>query len=303
MVSMVPIAVSELVTIFCPRNGKFSFFNSPYPMHYLFAGLDIYPKRGFGEIAPSPIEGKVIKIRKVKCPKRKDFKAAEFDFVMLLQSLSNPERIVKILHVDPLIKSNEVVEPGQPLGRLLRSGYFNFWTDPHIHLEVRKPSDPLRARGGYTLFRLMNVEETSLITDLNGTVINSKPEYSTFVLKERLRNGLPVDVGGSIGLLDGGIPHYGWFGVHMKEPLSKKSPVTLCGKTIAGIKTTLGDIGLAECSNFSLKVEEVTVGLSLCLSPNSDEFEVKIMPFKMGTLELEESSEVSIDIRCARAAR
>jgi len=40
----------------------------------------------------------------------------------------------------------------------------------------------------------------------------------------------------------------------------------------------------------------VSVGLSLYLFPNTSKLEVKLVPHEMGTLKLEESEEISLDI-------
>lgn len=295
MESMVPVAVSEGVTIFCSRDGKFSFFNSPFPAHILSTGVDLYPKRNVGEMAPSPVEGRVLKIRKIKCPGGRGFRASGFDYLILLRSLENSERIVKILHVSPVIQCGEVVEAGQDMGRLLRSGYFNYWTEPHIHLEVRPPSDPLRARGGFTLNTLIGVDETAQVEELRGVVTENRPEYSLVNLDGGFVHGLPVDVGGERGLLDGGVPHYGFVGVHMRGASSQGSPVRLCGKPIATVKSVYGNTCLAECTGSRIRADGVTVGLSLYLFPASKP-EVKLVPPKLGALKLEESNEISLFI-------
>jgi len=98
--------------------------------------------------------------------------------------------------------------------------------------------------------------------------------------------------------LDGGIPHYGRFGVHMRGPVPRNSPVRLCGEPIGMVKTATGDMGLAECTGFSFEVDGVEVGLSLYLSPASEP-RVKLIPPKRGMLKLEESEEVSLAIRRA----
>ena len=293
---MIPVAVSEDVTVFCPSDRKFSFFNSPYPAHHLFMGIDVYPKCGFGEIAPSPVKGRVIKVRRVRCPKGRNFQDAGFDSVILLQSLENPERVIKVLHVEPVVRCGEVVEPGESLGHLLRSGYFNFWTEPHIHMEVRKPSDPLRARGGFPFHRLLEFDETDPVEELRGRVKKSRPEYSLITLKGGFAQGLPADVGGEVGLLDGGIPHYRCVGVHMGTTSGSSGVVKLCGKPIATIKAVHGNMCLAECKSFSVRVGGVPIGLSLYLFPNNSKQEVKLVPHKLGALRLKESEEVSLDI-------
>jgi hypothetical protein len=293
---MKPVATSESVTIFCPGDGKFSFFNSPYPAHRLLTGIDIYPKTKFGEPAPSPVSGQVVKIRRVRCPEGRGYKASDYDFVTLIRSSENPERLVKILHVAPELSCGETVEAGDHLGKLLRTGFFNFWTDPHIHLEVRTPQDPIRARGGFLLRGLLEVDNVNHVKELKGIVTLSGPEYSLITLRENLKFGLPSDVGGRTGLLDGGIPHYGWVGVHTRKPPTPGSQVRLCNRPVATIRSVQGRTGLAECSGISFEVEGNDVGLSLYLSPSSKPI-VKLIPSKLGAFSLEESTEISIEVR------
>ena len=296
MGGMPPVATSESVTIYCPEDGKFSFFNSPYPAHRLLTGIDVYPNREFGETAPSPVSGRVVKIRRVRCPEGRGFEASGHDYVTLLRSSENPDRLVKILHVVPEVSCGEAVEAGHRLGRLLRTGYFNFWTDPHIHLEVRTPQDPLRARGGFPLLSLLEVDDTSPVEELKGTVTESRPEYSLITLNETFKYGLPADVGGITGLLDGGIPHYGWVGVHTNKPPSMGSLVKLCGRPMATISAVQDRTGLADCQGVSFEVEGIGVGLSLYLSPSSKP-KIKLIPPELGVLSLEESTEVEIEVR------
>lgn len=292
---MLPIAVSEGVNVYCPRDGKFSFFNSPYPAHHLGTGVDVYPKRDFGEKAPSPVGGRVVKIRRLQCPEGRGFQDSGFDCLTLVRSSENPKRLIKILHVAPTVQCGGVVEPGQELGRLLRSGYFDFWTEPHLHVEVREPSDPLRVRGGFPFHSLLKVNEKGPVEELRGTVTETKPEYSILALKGRFQHGIPADVGGRTGLLDGGIPHYGWVGAHMSEAPSPGRAIKLCGKPIATIKTIRNNTCLAECTGFSIKASGIRVGLSLYLFPASQPA-IKLVPSRLGALKLKKSGETTLVI-------
>ena len=94
------------------------------------------------------------------------------------------------------------MEVGQDLGQLLRSGFFNFWTDPHLHVEVRPPSDPLRARGGFKLRMLMDIDGADPLEELRGTVTMVKPEYVLISLEKGSDHGVTVDVGGETGILE-----------------------------------------------------------------------------------------------------
>lgn len=292
---MKPVASSEGVNIYCPENGRFSFFNSPYPAHCSFAGIDIYPKIDFGDVAPSPIMGKVTRIRRVKCPKGKMFEGSIYDYVILLRNLENPERWVKILHVEPLVKVGDIVEPGEDLGVLLRSGFFDFWTDPHVHVEVRKPSDPIRARGGFKLERLIKIDAAEPLKKLSGTVVESKPEYSLIALNERFEQGIPVDIDGHIGLLDAGIPHYRWIGIHTNINLPFGGIIRLCNREIGTVKSIHSNMCIAHCCSPVFILNGRPVGLSLYLYPFSLPL-VKIVPRRPGRLNLKKLKEVSVVI-------
>jgi len=293
---MKPIASSEGVNIHCPEDGRFSFFNSPYPAHHSFAGIDVYPGRCFGDVAPSPVRGEVTSVRSVKCPKPKGFEGIDYDYVILLRSLENPERLIKILHVKPLVKVGDTAEAGSDLGALLRSGFFDFWTDPHVHVEVRNPSDPIRARGGFRFKRLMDVDDLEATADnLSGVVVESKPGYSLIALDEEFEHGVPVDLNGRSGLLDAGIPHYGWIGVHMEGRPPVSGPVRLCGHKIGIVKSAYSNMCVAQCGDPVFSVDGNLVRLSLYLYPSSTPL-VKIIPQQPGALRLEKSEEVTVAI-------
>ncbi len=293
---MKPIASSEGVTIHCPEDGRFSFFNSPYPAHHSFAGIDVYPKRCFGGIAPSPVRGEVTMVRMVKCPKPKDFEGSDHDYVILLRSLENPERLIKILHVRPLVKAGETVELGADLGILLRSGFFDFWTDPHVHVEVRTLSDSIRARGGFTLQKLMKVDKIeATVKNLSGTVVESKREYSLVALDEEFEHGMPVDLNGEAGLLDAGIPHYGWIGVHMTRTPLVGGTIRLCGRKIGTVVSTRHNMCVAQCCSLGFSLNGKPVRLSFYLYPSSAAL-VKIIPSQPGAFCLEGSEWVKVVI-------
>jgi len=289
------VATSEDVNIYCPEGGRFSFFNSPYLAHRTCVGIDVYPRSVFGDVAPSPVRGEVVGIRRVKGSQTKSFEVSSHDYAILLSSSENPERWIKILHIEPLVKIGDAVEPGEDLGTLLRSGFFNFWTDPHIHVEIREPSDPLRARGGFKLERLMELDDTEAAKDLSGIVVESKPEYSLIALNDKFKQGIPAEMEGQIGILDAGIPHYRWFGVHIDTAPPLGGAVRLCGRKIGLVKSVYSNTCLAECSNLLFRANNKPVGLSLYLYPFSNPL-VKIIPRKLGELTLEKFEEVCITL-------
>ena len=293
--SFVPVAFSEDINIYCPTDGRFTFYNSPYPAHHMNSGVDIYPRCNFKEMSFSPVSGKVLETRRVKCPKGKHFKDCGFDWVILIKSSENTDRIIKILHVKPTVQRGDKVEPGDELGKLLRSGYFNFWTDPHLHIEVKNPSDPLRVRGGFKFKSRIEVNNTAPVNNLKGKIVESKSEYSLVVLEDDLKHGIPVDVGGCLGLLDGGIPHYGYVGTHVNGRPLVDGLITLCSKPIARIETVYHNMCLAKFLRFHFQVKGIYIGLSLYLFPVLKPF-VKMVPPKPGKLIFERSEEISIVI-------
>ncbi len=295
MVEMAPVASSSGVTISCPVDGMFSFYNSPYPAHRQSSGVDVYPDTGFGGMAPSPVSGEVTLIRRVRSPRGRNYEASEYDVVTLLRSRESPDKVVKLLHVDPTLSVGDEVRAGEELGRLLRSGYYGFATSPHVHVEVREPSDPLRAQGGHRMERLIDVGQVEPLEELRGVVTLCSPEFTLMRLNTP-SYGLPADVGGVSGVLDGGIPYYGWMGVHFDSGKPEGGAVELMGHPIATIGAIHDRVCLADCNDFSVKVEGISIlGLSLRLSPRKG-VEVKLVPRRLGGLVLDEGSEVTVHV-------
>lgn len=293
--TMKPVASSQGVTVYCPENGKFSFFNSPYPMHGAYSAVDIYCGNSFGCFAPSPVYGEIVKIRRVKCPDKKDFECSSFDYVILLRSLENPNMLVKLLHLEPIVEVGDTVKLGENLGFLIRSGFFDFWTEPHIHVEVRNPSDPIRARGGFTFESLQAPKNNAAkLEKLEGKVVESRDEYSLAALDGNLEGGVPVDVDGHIGFLDAGIPHYKTFGVHVCARPSTGGTVSLCGAKIGVVKSVYTSMCVAHCSNITFTLDGKPVRLAFYVHFSKPL--LKVIPCRIGELKLEKFEEVSIAI-------
>ncbi|MEM2454469.1 MAG: hypothetical protein ABIM44_06565 [candidate division WOR-3 bacterium] len=293
---MVKVASSEGVSIYCPEGGKFSFFNSPYPAHGACAAIDVYPSRDFGSVAPSPVSGEVKEIRRVACPEKNSFKSSNYDYVILLQSLENPKRWIKILHLEPVVGVGDIINVGDDLGILLRSGFFDYWTDPHIHIEIRDPLDPIRARGGFKIKRSIfnSPNQADNIEELRGIIVESKMEYALMVLDKELKYGVPVKVDEEIGFIDGGIPHYGFFGIHIFSETPHKSLVKFCDINIGVIEHVYPNMCVARCLNQVFKVKNLPVKLSFYLYLSKPL--IKIIPGEIGKLKLERFEEASIII-------
>lgn len=186
------------------RYRRFSLYNSPYPAHDAGHGIDLYPETNIGV---SPVAGEVLDTRTVGCPDRPY--AAAHDHLILIDT---GDAVARILHVDPAVTPGETVQVGDPLGRMVRSGFFGRWVDNHVHLELRAPDrNPYRATGSLPLsvdcpVRPVAWDGTGRVVDAGETyaVLNAPahsdpgPEPVSFV-------SLAADEGVP---LDGGLPHY-----------------------------------------------------------------------------------------------
>lgn len=290
-----PAAFSMGVTVYCPENGKFSFFNSPYPMHAAYSAVDVFCGGSFGGLALSPVYGEVVKIRRVKCPEKWDFPSSSYDYVILLRGLENPNVMVKVLHVEPTVEVGDAVKPGEKFGFLIRSGFFDFWTEPHVHVEVRSPLDPIRARGGFPLKSLhVPIDDAVELERLEGEVVDLRAEYALVALDGKLNGGIPVEVDGHLGFLDAGIPHYETFGVHMRGKPRVGSTVNLCGVKIGVVKSVQAGFCVAHCSNIGFILDGEPVRLAFCVHFSKPL--LKVIPAKIGGLRLEKFQRVSIVI-------
>ncbi|MDW7775980.1 MAG: hypothetical protein SCH39_06555 [Methanosarcinales archaeon] len=139
--SLEPVAESRGVTIFAPTSGKFSFMKSPFAAHTTLSAVDIYPGGAFGDMALSPVEGTVIDIREYLTPT--PFRSR--DFREYITAVRQGDSVVKILHVKPAVKVGDTLSAGDPLGTLIHNGYFYFWNDPPLHVEVRPQENYVRA--------------------------------------------------------------------------------------------------------------------------------------------------------------
>jgi hypothetical protein len=286
-----PVAESQDVKIYCPNNGRYSFFNSPYPAHKSKSGIDLYSFLRFDELAGSPIEGRVTYIRKISTPKGREFVDSGFDVVILIEPRYNSGVVVKILHIDPIVEVGDYLDIGDDLGYLLRSGYYGWGTSPHIHLEIRHPNDPLRARGGYMLSNLHFPNKKSKET-LTGKITQVQAEYALIELNSSI--GLVGYVNGKKGILDGGIPYYGWLGFHSTRP--EEGEISLNGKIIGDLHTISSNAGIGDSRKFRVSINKQKIlGLSLYLSPKQKAL-IKAIPLKIGELDLEVGEEIEIKI-------
>jgi len=296
--AFIKVAESMEIPIYAEEGCFVSFFNSPYYPHINFSAIDIYSgDRKFGELGFSPVGGRITLIRPFRPPNPKTFRGSDRDWIIVVKCFSNPDLCVRILHLEPEVDVGEKVHVGDAIGRYLRTGHFDFWTDPHIHVEVRDPNNVIRAKGGYPLtpiyesslencdFESLNDEELMEASMIGGNYILARPKLGLC----RIGNfwGLGCKIGESPGLLDGGIPHYGYGGVHLvsTEGLSEGDPVTIGDVKVGIIDKIFGRSVRFRSTPIKVSVGERSMkGLSLYLSLNPWK-ELKVVPNKPPKIE------------------
>ena len=201
---------------------RFSLYNSPYPAHDRGCAVDLYrdPDRE-DDVAPSPVAGEVLDVHERRVP-QKEY-AETTDHILLVDvdeeasgfaavadgdgTLDTAGLVARMLHVDPAVEVGDRVAVGDPLGRLVRSGFFAPWVDDHVHLGFRRRDQHLLRAGG-SLPLSLPVEPRPLAWDGTGTVVEVGETYVVLNAPSGEAGewvGMAADGG---GVLDGGLAHY-----------------------------------------------------------------------------------------------
>lgn len=185
---------------------RFTLYNSPYPAHATGAAIDLYPPADT-VTAVSPVAGTVEETLTVRAPTR-SYAAPEDHLVVI----DTGRRLARLLHVEPTVGVGDTVAVGDPVGRLVTSGYAAPWVPDHLHLGFREyGSDPRRARGSLPV--RLEVPIRGVPWDGTGTVVETGETYAVLdapVVDDAGFVGVAADSG---GVLDGGFPHYGGGGL------------------------------------------------------------------------------------------
>ncbi|WP_336326440.1 hypothetical protein [Halovenus sp. HT40] len=213
---------------------RFSLYNSPFTAHDEGCAIDLYPE---SETAPSPVAGEVIETKTVEAPSKPY--AAEHDHLILIDT---GEYVARTLHVDPSVEAGDTVAVGDPLGDLVRAGFFAPWVPNHIHLGFRTHEDnPYRASGSLPIS--VEAELSAVPWDGTGTVTDAG---KTWVRLDAPGHPDPgnrfagVESGG--GVLDGGFPHYDGGGVLAGgtcAELADRAIGTLSDRTVSWTECTV----------------------------------------------------------------
>jgi hypothetical protein len=270
------VGQTERITLHAPRDAYFSYFNSPYTGHELGTSIDIYPDhQKYGGSVTSPINGIIYKIQKIKMGRKRNFPTEPYDFGIALKSDTDTNDIVRILHCVPELSINDRVDIGDHIGCTLRSRYFNYWTGPHYHVDVMNAKDfgrasksyPLSLHNQFSIKGNLNLHE-SIQCEINqiseDILIAVSREYPTCYTEDLAGLAASCNESKSIGVLDGGISHYGHGGIWTESLDNISGKVELWGHSIGSISEVTSDYCLFKRGpSLEFKIDELSVrGLS-----------------------------------------
>lgn len=266
------------------RYDRFSLYNSPYPAHDRGCAVDLYPGNGRGAVAPSPVAGELLETRRVRVPDR--HYAGDTDHLILIDT---GEHVARILHVDPMVETGDSIAVGDPLGNLVRSGFFGQWVDDHLHLGFRRPDQNLRRASGSLPLHL-DLDVKPLAWNGQGDVVETGPTHA-------LLNTPSNDTGEFAALasdenipLDGGLAHYTGGGTLR----SYNGAITLLGTRVG--ETTNSDVTWADVAIHAIRdnCERIrATGLSLFASRVA--FGAKLVFHEGHNLEVGEELQVNVE--------
>lgn len=267
------IASHEKIDIYAPDKARFSFLKSPYAAHKTNSAVDIY-YGSFGGEAVSPVDGKIINIRSYDTPT--PFR--NIDSKEYLIAIEQGNHVIKIIHIKPDVSIGEKISRGDRIGTFIKNGYFIFWNDPVMHVEVRNPHDYLRASNNLRLTPAINWIRlpTPKIVDFKCRVEEVNERYS-FLSSPYQACGDIMGFSIDGGFIDGYVSLYrdDFFGVIKPEGF-------ICPKV-----TEL------EITSHGSKIK--CGGIAFCLTFN--EPHIKVIPERYGEKPLSRGDEVHIRLR------
>ena len=264
------------------QGGDYSFFASPYQAHRDFAAVDIYQGSDFGGPARSPVDGVVENIRAFDSPTPTKRSLPEY-----LTLVRNGDSIVRMMHFTPSVKIGEEISVGDVIGTLINNGFFTYWVDPGIHVEVRKEKDFLRAKGGFELSPALNGVTGGPSKEIRGTVIGSCARNTTVELAEPA----VAQAGGKPALLDGtlSLDYAGVYGA-----FAPKDRVFLDRIQIGKIRSAGKHMSTFATEKLAVYANDVPLAGVSFISQGRI---IKLLPKKYGTALFEKGEEIELSIR------
>ncbi len=192
---MKPIAEACGIEICAEKGQEYSFFSSPYQAHRDFSAVDIHASWEFGCEVASPVGGVVQKIMSFDSPTPTEKSLPEHLIIIKKGGYA-----ARIMHVEPAVKAGEKISPGDIIGRSIANGFFTYWNDPTVHVEIRKENDYLRARGGFMLKPEAAITPCRSADNTLGGIVTKTSSHNSTVILSR---GVSLRVGGSLVQPDG----------------------------------------------------------------------------------------------------
>lgn len=309
------IVKSKELNVAILENSHFSIGTSPYYAHQYGLAIDIYQQIQLANYKVlSPVAGEIMDIKELKAPKPKFKEGINREYLILIKNMLNQEKVYKILHVQPYVKTGDMVKIGDLLGKTIRNGYFAHWSSPHLHLEIRSINDAIRARGGrpFDLVHDRKKGEKKYIKKFKTNnshkipIIIHKilPEFMLGQLSEEFYlnlNGL-YGIKGSIGklncLVDGGIPIYKKGTIIFERGYNPSISDTIyIGSSKVGKIINIRDkFGFFNCEKVQIFLNDIKIrGISLFLA-NFKPF-IKIIPTKKSSFSFELNSQQHLTIK------
>jgi murein DD-endopeptidase MepM/ murein hydrolase activator NlpD len=191
------------VNIYAPEDSYISFFNSPYYAHKENLAIDIYPPHNGSPVtAYSPVAGRIKKIYTFNPPTPKFFKGPTVEQLIILESTTQSDSHIRLLHIDSTLKVGTFVEVGDALGDIVRSGFYHFWTAPHLHVEVRIKDNLIRAKGSEPMIPNIDgkkIEDNRRSSDATYKVAVIEENYSLLQSGEASKIGCIYGMGCTVG--------------------------------------------------------------------------------------------------------
>lgn len=281
------------IKIFPIGRCRFSLFKSPYPAHRSFSAIDIY-HGNFGDRVQSPVEGKVIDIREFNTPtpfKNRDFK----EYLTVLESQG---RAIRLLHVLPLVNVGDYVRPGDEFGMFIKNGYYSFWNDACIHVEIREKDDYIKASNFHPLSLEVkkisgnSFKKTGDGYEFEGRVVFADERYALVEGKhgtDRFINGYTIDN----HFIDGCIPTLGYLSLISESGYEHSLP--------GSASDSYRNFHIFDAGNISISLmdEEFNAlqfdGISFTLSLGKPL--IKVIPIHFNSNALEIDQKVFINLR------
>jgi len=271
------------IEIFAEKGAGYSFFSSPYQAHRDHAAVDICAGNEFGCEVCSPVSGTVEKVLSYESPTPTGMALPEHLII-----IKKGKYAARIMHVAPKVKAGEQIAVGDVIGQAIANGFFSYWVDPIMHIEVRKENDYIRARGGYELAPLGKLDNAFSPGKhgMTGTVVWASEHNVTARLRE-----MPSFCVGDVPVRPDGTTNLDYSGVYGSFPAGEK--VYLNGKTIGEIIRTGKYFSTYKTFPLSVTVNDSPYeGISW----SSDALTIKLLPKKYGPSGLKPGDKVRIGL-------